>query len=153
MSAPRLYFFQRAEFYRDAVDWFDQMDPRLLVMLDILRHRWRRPIRISAHPAALGRRDGNSESQHNVDRWGQVRAADVQPAGVETEEEAYQFYLAAKGVGFTGIGVYPHWVNGVGFHLDVRADRDPGNPAVWGGVMVNGSQTYVSAHDGFEAVA
>ena len=152
MITPKLYYFSRAEFVRDDVDWFDLMDVRLLVLLDVLRFRWRRPIRISAHPSALGRRIGNSESQHNIDRWGQVRAADVQPVGVETEEEAYQFYLAAKAVGFLGVGVYPHWVNGVGFHLDVRQDREPGSPAVWGGVMVDGEQRYVSIHDGFEAV-
>ncbi len=35
-------------------------------------------------------------------------------------------------IGFTGIGVYPHWDPYPGIHGDVRVDRAPGTPAVWG---------------------
>ena len=40
-------------------------------------------------------------------------------------------------MGFTGIGVYPQWVNKkgetqVGFHLGVRPNRKMDKPATWG---------------------
>lgn len=130
MSQPRLHYFDRNEFR----GWWENMSPRLLVMLDVLRHQWGRPIEISGADGALGRAMGESLSQHNITKWGEVRAADVFPQGVATMDDAERFTAAAKLVGFTGIGVYPDAMPSVMFHLDIRIDRQPGNPATWGGL-------------------
>lgn len=133
-----LYHFDAKEFG----EWYGDMSVRLLVMLDVLRHWVGSPISISPVKGALGRNQGlNSESAHNVDRWGEVLAADVFIKGVYLRSQADAVVEAAKKIGFTGIGVYPDWVNAkgetqVGFHFDVRPTRDPNNPAAWG--RVNG---------------
>ena len=58
-------------------DWADDMSPRLVTMIDVLRHMIGSAIVISPHPDSLGRELGrNSESAHNIDRWGEVLAAD-----------------------------------------------------------------------------
>ena len=54
-------------------EWSDDMSPRLVTMLDVLRFRLGRPIAISASEYALGRNLGRNElSEHNVDEWGEV---------------------------------------------------------------------------------
>ena len=148
---PHLYFFHPGEFNRGG-EWFSAMSPRLLVLLDTLRLRWERPIRISRHPRAVGRHDGDSESQHNYDIWDEVRAVDVIPDGLKTKDDAYAFFMLAADVGFTGIGFYPDWSPSPGFHLDVRHDRRPGFPATWGRVGTEGMITDVSLNDALEVM-
>jgi hypothetical protein len=130
MKQPHLHYFQPTEFR----GWWKKMSPRLLVLLDSCRSQWGAPIRVSPADRALGRRMGESLSQHNVQKWGEVRAVDVFPANVETIDEAERFYALARRVGFTGIGIYPDTKPGVMFHLDVRIDVVPGTPATWGGL-------------------
>ena len=113
-------------------EWWPQMSPRLLVMLDVLRHQWGQPIEISPADKAIGRKAGASLTQHNIDKWGEVRAVDIFPAGVTTVDEAERFWALIKRVGFTGRGVYPDALPSVMFHVDVRVDRNPGEPAEWG---------------------
>jgi hypothetical protein len=145
----KLHYFKASEFG----DWWGLMDYGLLVRLDVLRHQWGNPIRISQAEGAIGRHD-DSESQHNVDRWGTVRAVDIYPGGILDGSDAERFVLAATDVGFTGIGLYPSWSGGVGFHVDVRTDREPGYPATWGGVPnPMGQQKYVSLNDALGVMA
>lgn len=96
---------------------------------------------ISPASGSLGRHQGpGSESQHNVDRWGLVRAADVMVEGISL----HRAYQLARQLGFTGIGVYPDWSPAKGVHLDVRDDASPNDPATWAGVDApQGGQKYV----------
>ena len=144
----KLHYFSPEEFH----GWYDKMSPELLVKLDVLRHQWGRPIRISPAPGAVGR-DDNSQSQHNYGAHGEVRAVDVFPAGVITEEDAERFILSATDCGFRGIGVYADWSPSIGFHLDVRPDKDIGYPATWGAVNNElGAQKYVTMAEALEAI-
>lgn len=145
-----LRFFHPSEFQ----GWFDRMSPRLLVLLDSLRFQWDRPIRISGAEGAVGRRLGDSSlSQHNAERWGEVRAVDVLPQGVEDVFSLQDLYQFAISVGFTGIGLYK-WASGYGLHLDVRIDAEPGEPAVWGAVDDPlGRRQYVGVSEFLERVA
>lgn len=153
LTSPKLYFFHPGEFTRGHAQWYSAVDRRLLVLLDTLRFMWGKPIHISKHPSAVGRHaGGENDSQHNFDRWGVVRAVDIQPEGIASDEDAYHFYKLAVHLGFTGIGIYPEWIGGVGFHLDTRPDRDPGYPATWGQVSLYGEVKYVSANDAIEAI-
>lgn len=128
-----LQYFEAAEFR----EWADKMSPRLLVKLDILRYRIGSPIIISQHPAALGRYSGPSESDHNYEKWGEVRAVDCFVSGVYKMDQACTVIADAYEVGITAIGVYPEWINAhgekqVGFHLGDRPARRMGAPATWG---------------------
>ena len=144
----RLHYFDKAEFH----GWYDKVSPELLVKLDILRHQWGRPIHVSRAPGAVGR-DDNSQSQHNYGAHGEVRAVDVFPEGVTSEDDAERFVLAATDAGMTGIGVYPHWNPCIGFHLDVRPDKEIGYPATWGAVNTEvGRQRYVAMSEAMEAI-
>ena len=118
--------------------WFDKMSPTLLSKLDNLRENIGVPIYLSKDKGAFGRRLGsNVLSQHNVDKWGEVRAVD---GYVPKDMQLLDFYNEAKRAGFNGIGIYSGWFGGRGFHLDVRE----GSPAAWGGVYANGKTKYVS---------
>lgn len=134
---PRLEHFNADEFR----EWWPNMSPRLLILLDVLRFQLRRPVIISPHPNALGRKLGLlMDSEHNVERWGEVLAVDCFVSGAKTKADAILIYKTAKDIGFTGIGVYPEWRLGngkicVGFHLGVRANRPMGDPAKWGYVL------------------
>jgi hypothetical protein len=134
-----MYYFSPIEFYRPAVDgrqvidWTSRLDQRLLILLDSLRHQWGKTIRISRGAGTIGRLDGTS--QHSIALDGICRAIDVIP-GVSSTRDALQFYILAKNAGFTGIGCYPEWHQGVGFHLDTRTGGRPGSPDTWG--MVGG---------------
>jgi hypothetical protein len=141
----KLYYFDESEFERGGRNWFPDMDPRLLVLLDVFRHRWGRRIAISAHPAALGRlMDRAANSDHNFTRWGAVLAADVMPAGMISREDGEHALELANEVGFTSIGIYPDWHPGPGLHLGVRPGCVPGRPALWGAVNDSGTQAYVA---------
>lgn len=119
-------YFKQSEFR----EWWDQMSPELLAKLDAFREAWGAPVVISTAQGSLGRNLGNaSESQHNVDAWGEVRAVDVfpqVPAGaggyryISTRTDRERAYEVAKAVGFTGIGLYTDTAPGNMVHLDVR---------------------------------
>ena len=147
-----LRYFRPIEFVRGDVDWFPKMSPRLLVLADTMRHQWGKPIHISRDNAALGRNLGASHSQHNIDRWKEVRAMDIQPEGLDTPEDAHAFHMLALDLGITGIGFYPHW-HMPGFHIDVRADAAAGSPATWGRLLRNGVTVDVSIRDAIECLA
>lgn len=114
------------------------MSPRLLTLLDVLRHQLGLVIEISGSPEALGRKLGaSSESCHNIDKWGEVLAVDCFVGNNTTYRDAKKIVNTAKAIGFTGIGVYPYWTNNkgqrqCGFHFDVRPTSNMGDPAMWG---------------------
>lgn len=143
-----LYYFGRNEFNRGGVNWYERMDPRLLVLLDVFRHQWGAKVSISAHDAALGRELGPTKlSDHNVDLHGVCLAADVIPEGMTRRADAWRAVTTAAAVGFTAIGVYPDWLPGPGLHLGTRMSHRPGTPALWGAVRPEGgSQQYVALH-------
>lgn len=118
-----LNYFKPQEFIRNGTEWFPLMDASLLVRLDVLRSFWGSAIHISANPHAVGRRD-NSQSYHNVEKWGKVMAVDVFP----TKNIPDNFRILAVQCGFTGVGYYPQWKmndNIGGFHLDIGEERRP----------------------------
>lgn len=121
----------------DFRSWWDQMSPQLLRRLDAFRRQWGAPVRISPVNGAIGRRD-DTASQHNVSRWGEVRAIDVFPDGMDGPSEAREARRIAQRVGFTGIGVYPPADPSPMLHLDVRNDRSPSNPAEWTALRADG---------------
>jgi len=134
VSSVNLQYFEPSEFR----EWWGDMSPRLLVMLDVLRHKIRAPIQISPNPKSLGRNLGlESHSDHNVDFWGHVLAVDCFVGGVYNRDSAANVIRQAHMIGLTSIGVYPDWINSqgqkqVGFHLGVRPTRKMGLPAEWG---------------------
>ena len=130
-------------------DWADDMSPRLVTMLDILRFRLGSPIAVSGSEYALGRNLGRNElSEHNVDEWGEVLAVDCFVSGVYNRAQAEAVVYEAEAIGFTGIGVYSDTRNNQGqeqvmFHLGVRPNELMGSPATWG--RVNGEYTSLIA--------
>ena len=120
--------------------WADDMSPRLVTMLDILRFRLGSPIAVSGSEYALGRNLGRGKmSEHNIDEWGEVLAVDCFIGGVYNRIQAEAVAHEAEAIGFTGIGVYSDTRNNQGqeqvmFHLGVRPNEDMGNPATWGRV-------------------
>ena len=88
------------------------------------------------------------EVQVNYAKWGEVRAIDVMPQGMITEADRRRAVAIAKQVGFTGIGIYPHWQPRAGIHLDVREPETPGHIATWSGLNVNGEQVYAAIEQG-----
>ena len=121
-------------------DWADDMSPRLVTMLDVLRFKLGSPIAVSASEYALGRNLGRNElSEHNIDEWGEVLAVDCFVSGVYNRAQAEAVVYEAEGIGFTGIGVYSDTRNNQGqeqvmFHLGVRPNEFMGSPATWGRV-------------------
>ena len=121
-------------------EWSEDMSPRLVTMLDVLRFRLCRPIAISASEYALGRNLGVGKmSEHNVDHWGEVLAVDCFISGVYNRAQVEAVVYEATGIGFTGIGVYSDTHNNSGeeqvmFHLGVRPNEMMGSPATWGRV-------------------
>ena len=130
-------------------DWADDMSPRLVTMLDVLRFRLGSAIEISGSEYALGRNLGRNElSEHNVDHWGEVLAVDCFIRGVYSRQQAEAVVYEAEEIGFTGIGVYSDTRNNQGqgqvmFHLGVRPNELMGSPATWG--RVNGEYTSLMA--------
>ena len=129
--------------------WADDMSPRLVTMLDILRFRLGSPIAVSGSEYALGRNLGRGKmSEHNIDEWGEVLAVDCFIGGVYNRIQAEAVAHEAEAIGFTGIGVYSDTRNNQGqeqvmFHLGVRPNEDMGSPATWG--RVNGKYTSLIA--------
>ena len=116
-------------------EWAEDMSPRLVTMLDVLRFRLGRPIAISASEYALGRNLGRGKmSEHNIEEWGEVLAVDCFISGVYSRQQAEAVVYEAEAIGFTGIGVYSDTHNNCGeeqvmFHLGVRPNEDMGSPA------------------------
>ncbi len=132
-------------------DWFPSMSPRLLMLQDSLRHQLGRKIKVSPHPLALGRNNGEDDpSQHNIDRWGEVRANDVFVDDVTCRNTVNRVIGVAIRTGFTGIGFYPDWDPQPGFHFDVRTSARPGEPALWGMVDDGEGQYQVSLEKALE---
>jgi len=121
-------------------EWSDDMSARLITMLDVLRFKLGSPIAVSASEYALGRELGRGKmSEHNVDEWGEVLAVDCFIGGVYNRAQVEAVVYEAKGIGFTGIGVYSDTHNNEGkeqvmFHLGVRPTGMMGSPATWGRV-------------------
>ena len=130
-------------------EWSDDMSPRLVTMLDVLRFRLGSAIAVSASDYALGRNLGVGKmSEHNIDEWGEVLAVDCFIIGVYNRAQAEAVVYEAEGIGFTGIGVYSDTHNNRGeeqvmFHLGVRPNELMGSPATWG--RVNGEYTSLMA--------
>jgi len=124
-------------------DWAEEMSPRLVTMLDVLRFRLGSPIEVSGSEYALGRELGRGKmSEHNIDEWGEVLAVDCFVHGVYSRAQAEAVAYEAKAIGFTGIGVYSDTHNNSGedqvmFHLGVRPNELMGSPATWGRVDHN----------------
>ena len=121
-------------------EWAEDMSPRLVTMLDVLRFRLGSPIEISASEYALGRNLGVGKmSEHNIDHWGEVLAADCFISGIYNRAQSEAVVYEATSIGFTGIGVYSDTHNNKGeeqvmFHLGVRPNELMGSPATWGRV-------------------
>jgi len=121
-------------------EWSDDISPRLITMLDVLRFKMGSPIEISASEYALGRELGVGKmSEHNIDHWGEVLAVDCFISGVYNRAQVEAVVNEATGIGFTGIGVYSDTHNNSGeeqvmFHLGVRPNEMMGSPATWGRV-------------------
>ena len=121
-------------------DCAEDMSPRLVTMLDVLRFRLGSPVEISGSKYALGRDLGRDDlSEHNIDHWGEVLAVDCFVRGVYNRAQADAVAYEAKAIGFTGIGVYSDTHNNYGepqvmFHFGVRPNELMGSPATWGRV-------------------
>ena len=121
-------------------EWAEDMSPRLVTMLDVLRFRLGSAIAVSASEYALGREIGRNElSEHNIDHWGEVLAADCFISGIYNRAQSEAVVYEATSIGFTGIGVYSDTHNNKGeeqvmFHLGVRPTEMMGSPATWGRV-------------------
>jgi len=121
-------------------EWAEDMSPRLVTMLDVLRFRLGSAIAISGSEYALGRELGRDDlSEHNIDHWGEVLAVDCFVRGVYNRAQAEAVVYEAEWIGFTGIGVYSDTHNNRGedqvmFHFGVRPNELMGAPATWGRV-------------------
>ena len=130
-------------------EWSDDMSPRLITMLDVLRFKLGSPIEISLSEYALGRNLGRGKmSEHNVDEWGEVLAVDCFISGIYNRAQAEAVVHEATAIGFTGIGVYSDTCNNKGeeqvmFHLGARPTELMGSPATWG--RVDGEYTTLMA--------
>lgn len=131
--------------------WGFVMSVRLLILLDAFRGQWGHPVIASPAKGAIGRHNGpDGTSQHNIDRWGEVRAIDIMPYNMNTEDDAREAVNKALGVGFTGVGIYPDWQPMPGMHVDVRTTRNADNPATWAGIDSPDGQIYVGLKQGYE---
>ncbi|WNZ54164.1 hypothetical protein QT397_14810 [Microbulbifer sp. MKSA007] len=128
MTRPKLNHFSEGEFGV----WYPLMSADLLLKLDRYREAWGGRVVISKADGGIGRKD-ETHSQHNVLRWGEVRAVDVFPQiqdvhgnwqYLSTTEELERAYQVARDTGFTGIGLYTDTEPGYMVHLDNRPGDD-----------------------------
>lgn len=135
-SKPRLKYFKASEFGV----WLPFMSNELLLKLDEFREQWGAPVEISGAVGGIGRKSLDSHSQHNVLKWGEVRAIDLFPkveiadgiyGYIDNGEDLRRAQQIAVQVGFTGIGVYTDTQPGYMLHVDVREDREFGDVALW----------------------
>jgi hypothetical protein len=101
--------------------WWPLMSQDLLLKLDAFREKWGAPVVITSHPDGLGRED-ESGSMHNVLKWGEVRAVDVFPKGMDSLADRQRAFQIAKSVGLTGIGLYTDTMPSNMLHLDNREE-------------------------------
>lgn len=114
----------------------------LLVRLDDFREELGRSVWPSPTQGSMIR-FGNGTSQHYFGR-----AIDVI---LEQDTDLMLAFEAAKSVGFSGIGIYPNsgGVNGRHrMHLDIRPEREAGDPAVWGEVDGREVSIYTAIREG-----
>ncbi|WP_299592703.1 hypothetical protein [uncultured Microbulbifer sp.] len=138
VTRPTLQYFKPSEFGI----WYPLMAADLLTRLDLFRERWGAPVIISPAQGGIGRHGGEGDtSQHNIDRWGEVRAIDIFPTVggnyITTTDQLKRAAHIAREVGFTGVGVYTDTKPGHMVHVDVRPDRNSGDPATWSRVAGN----------------
>lgn len=140
---PKLDHFEPWEFR----EWYDDMSPGTLRALDHFRKLWGKKVTVSPHPAGLGRHLGPKDtSQHNIDRWGEVRAVDFFPQGL-TKQNALFAKECAQKAGFSGIGIYLDTQPGPMMHGDTRPDRSAFHPATWARIKVGEVSTYVGINE------
>jgi len=90
-------------------EWSDDMSPRLVTMLDVLRFRLDRVIEISGSAQALGLNLGRGKmSEHNVDEWGEVLAVDCFVSGVYSRAQAEA--VAREAVTASDAGDSTQWI-------------------------------------------
>lgn len=138
-----MQYFNPSEFR----EWHQDMSPRLLTLMDVLRHMLGRDkiFVISPDKDALGRRMGSNEmSSHNIDVHGQVLALDGFFPWIKSQDELRHVFNLAREIGFTGIGIYADtYYKGKKmpmFHLDCRTTHKMGSPATWG--RIGGKKGY-----------
>jgi hypothetical protein len=149
-----LHYFQSSEFgptQHRQEDWWQHMDPAVLVRLDVFRGLWGAPFSVSGHSRALGRNNGpDNGSDHNVDVRGTVQCVDGFPSGLTSRADAERARDSARAAGLSSIGLYPHWSQ-PGLHLGVRKGSGGAQPmATWGAVNKGGKQVYVSWEEALE---
>lgn len=131
LTRASMKYFVESEFN----GYYSTLSNDLKRKLDKFRAKWGEPVNISQAPGAVGRYD-DSNSQHNINKWGETRAIDVFPTKngqrLTDIEDVQRAVNIAIDVGFTGIGVYTDTYNGAMLHLDVR----DGDLATWG--RING---------------
>ena len=90
-------------------EWAEDMSPRLVTMLDVLRFRLGSPIAISGSDYALGRNLGRGKmSAHNIDEWGEVLAVDCFIGGVYSRAQAEA--VAREAVTASDAGDSTQWI-------------------------------------------
>ncbi len=141
MTRPKLTYFSASEFGM----WWPFMNADLLRKLDAFREAWGAPVQLSPAEGGIGRED-DSNSQHNVLKWREVRATDIMPEGMDAPADRERAVRIAREVGFTGIGVYPNWKPRPGIHVDVREPEYAGHVATWSQLASGGP--YLSINEG-----
>lgn len=105
---------------------YTKMDPKLVYALDKYRELLKAPVFLSPAPGAQWR-DDDSQSYHNIRKYGQSKACDIFP----TANLWISFLTALQIPEIKGIGIYPYWhfnkLN-YGMHLDVR---DSSTKVIW----------------------
>jgi len=110
-----LQYFKASEFGV----WYPLMSVDILVKLDKFRELWGDQVMITPVQGGIGRED-NSGSMHNVLKWGEVRAIDVFPRGMDSLADRQRAFKLAKQAGFTGIGLYTDTRPSNMLHVDNR---------------------------------
>lgn len=110
------------------------MNKGLLLKLDAFREVWGFPVEVSKAPGGIGRHGGEHDaSQHNIDKWGEVRAVDIFPKVpdgkggyryIKTGAELKRAHQLALQVGMQGVGSYTDTMPGYMLHVDNRQDEN-----------------------------
>lgn len=148
----RLRYFKPHEFQ----GFWPVMDETLVLFLDEFRHRWGASIRVSTAYGAVGRSQGRGF--HNYKKHGSVKAIDILPSGLYTEEDVSRALTILEDIVHEmdiphwGFGLYPKWASGVGIHLDVGDRAKSSGFASWSALPTgpNGEQEYYSLDYGMD---